>query len=94
MGKWAKSDLADLENDLWNNSMKSISWQLINTIQKKLYTRNNEKLSHRFWDNWQKKLQKKKQIWPLSDLLDLEKWHSCINREKVIKTVFEKIVYK
>ena len=25
MGKWAKPDLSDLENDLLNNSMKSIS---------------------------------------------------------------------
>ena len=35
MGKWAKPDLSDLENDLLNNPMKSISWQLINIIQKK-----------------------------------------------------------
>ena len=48
MGKWAKPDLFDLENDLLNNSMKSISWQLINIIPKKLYTRNKEKLSERF----------------------------------------------
>ena len=53
MGKWAKPDLSDLENDLLNNSMKSISWQLINIIPKKLYTRNKEKLSERFWENWQ-----------------------------------------
>ena len=53
-GKWAKPDLSDLENDLLNNSMKSISWQLINIIPKKLYTRNKEKLSDRFWENWQK----------------------------------------
>ena len=43
MGKWAKPDLSDLENDLLNNSMKSISWQLINIIPKKLYARNKEK---------------------------------------------------
>ena len=48
MGKWAKSDLSDLENDLLNNSMKSISGQLINTIPKKLYARNKEKLSECF----------------------------------------------
>ena len=45
MGKWAKSDLYNLENDLLNNSMKSISSQLINIIPKKLYARNKEKLS-------------------------------------------------
>ena len=54
MGKWAKPDLADLENDLLSNSMTSISWQLVNIIPKKLYTRNKEKLSDRFWENWQK----------------------------------------
>ena len=54
MGKWAKPDLSYLENDLLNNSMKSISWQLINIIPKKLYARNKEKLSDRFWENWQK----------------------------------------
>ena len=54
MRKWAKPDISDLENDLLNNSMKSISWQLINIIQKKLYTRYKEKLSDRFWVNWQK----------------------------------------
>ena len=48
MGKWAKPDLLDLENDLLNNSMKSISSQLINIIPKKLYTRNKEKLSECF----------------------------------------------
>ena len=54
MGKWAKPDLSDLENDLLNNSMKSISWQLINIIPKKLCTKNKEKLSNRFWENWAK----------------------------------------
>ena len=54
MGKWAKPDLSDLENDLLNNSMKSISWQFINIISKKLCTKNKEKLSKRFWENWQK----------------------------------------
>ena len=48
MGKWAKPDLSDLENDLLNNSMKSISSQLINIFPKKLYTRNKEKLSECF----------------------------------------------
>ena len=43
MGKWAKPDLSDLENDLLNNSMKTISSQLINIIPKKLYTRNKDK---------------------------------------------------
>ena len=42
MGKWAKPDLYDLENDLSNNSIKSISWQLINIIREKLYTNNNK----------------------------------------------------
>ena len=54
MGKWAEPDLSDLENDLLNNSMKTISWQLINIIPKKLYSRNKEKLSDHFWENWQK----------------------------------------
>ena len=54
MGKWAKPDLSDLENDLLNNSMKSISWKLINIIPKKLCTKNKEKLSNLFWENWQK----------------------------------------
>ena len=51
MWKIAKPDFYDLDNDLLNKSMKSISWQLINTIPKKLYARNKEKLSDRFWDN-------------------------------------------
>ena len=48
MGKWAKPDLSDLQNDLLNNSMKSISRQLINIIPKKLYARHKQKLSDRF----------------------------------------------
>ena len=36
MGNWAKPDLSDLEKDLLNNLMKSISLQLINCIPKKL----------------------------------------------------------
>ena len=54
MGKWANPDLSDLENDLLNNSIKSISWQLINIIPKKLHAINKEKLSDHFWENWQK----------------------------------------
>ena len=54
MEKWTKPDLSDLENDLLNNSMKSISWQLINIIPNKLYARYKEKLSDRFWVNWPK----------------------------------------
>ena len=54
MGKWAKPDLSDLENDLLNNSMKSISCQLINIIPKKLCAKNKEKFSNCFWENWQK----------------------------------------
>ena len=72
MGKWAKPDLSDLENDLLNNSMKSISWQLINIIPKKLCTKNKEKLSNRFWENWQKVANS--QIWPFFNLSNLEKW--------------------
>ena len=34
IGKWAKPDISDLEDDLLNNSMKSISWLLINIIPK------------------------------------------------------------
>ena len=44
MGKWAKPDLSDLENDLLNNSIKSISWQLINIIPKTQYAKNKENL--------------------------------------------------
>ena len=72
MGKWAKPDLSDLENDLLNNSMKSISWQLINIIPKKLYTRNKEKLSNRFWENWQKVA--KQPNLTFFYLSDLENW--------------------
>ena len=54
MGKWVKPDLSDLENDILNNSLKSIFWQSINIIPKKLYRRNKEKLSDCFWENWQK----------------------------------------
>ena len=56
MGKWAKPDLSDLENDLLNNSMKSISWKLINIIPKKLCTKNKEKLSNRFWEKLAKSI--------------------------------------
>ena len=54
MGKWAKPNLSNLENDLLNNSIKSISWQLINIIPENLYAKNKEKLSNRFWENCQK----------------------------------------
>ena len=47
MGKWAKPDISDLENDLLNNSIKSISCQMINII-KKMYAKNKEKLSDHF----------------------------------------------
>ena len=82
MGKWAKPDLSDLENDLLNNSMKSISFQLINIIPRKLYARNKEKLSD---CNWQKV--EKQPNYPPCEA-------SCINREKVIKQFFEKIASK
>ena len=36
---WAKPDLSDLDNDLLNNSIKAMSWQLINIIPKKLYSK-------------------------------------------------------
>ena len=72
MGKWAKPDLSELENDLLNNSMKSISWQLINIIPKKLCTKNKEKLSNRFWENWQKVA--KPQNLTFFNLSNLEKW--------------------
>ena len=39
MGKWAKPDFYDLENDLSNDSIQYISWQLINIIPKKLYAK-------------------------------------------------------
>ena len=45
MGKWVKPDLSDLENDILNNLMKSISWQLINIISKKLRTKKIKKSS-------------------------------------------------
>ena len=48
MGTWAKPDLSDLDNDLSNNSIKSISGQLINIIPKKLYTKTNKTLLDRF----------------------------------------------
>ena len=54
MRKCAKPELSDIEDDHLNESMKSISWQLINIIPKKLYSRNKEKLSDHFWENWQK----------------------------------------
>ena len=106
------SNLSDVENDLLNNSMKSISWQLINIIPKKLCARNKGKLSDSFWENLQKVAKQpnftffwpfgpwkmtfraiqsnpsfdsslvlslgsflhNSQIWPFSDVSDLEKW--------------------
>ena len=70
MGKWAKPDLSDLENDRLNNSMKSIFSQLINIIPKKLYSRHKEKLSNSFWENWQKVA--KQLNFTFLDLSDLE----------------------
>ena len=72
MGKWVTSDFSYLENDLFNNSMKSISWQLINIIPKKLCTKNKEKLSNRFWENWQKVA--KQPNLTFLDLSDPENW--------------------
>ena len=43
MGKWAKSDLSDLENDLLNNSMTVDQYH-----PQEAYTRNKEKLSEGF----------------------------------------------
>ena len=37
--KWTKPDLSYLENDLGNNLVKSISWQLINMIPIKLHAK-------------------------------------------------------
>ena len=46
MGKWTKPDLYDLDNDLSNNSIKSISWQFINIIPKEaVYKRKFSKSS-------------------------------------------------
>ena len=58
--------------DLLNNSMKSISWQFINIIPKKLCTKNKEKLSNRFWENWQKVA--KQPNLTFFNLSNLEKW--------------------
>ena len=41
MWKWAKPDLYDVDNNFSNNSIKSISWQLINIFPKKLYAKKN-----------------------------------------------------
>ena len=71
MGKWAKPDLSALENYLLNNSMKSISWHLINIIPKKLYIRYKIKAIRPLLRKLTKS-SKNSQIWPLSDLLDLE----------------------
>ena len=52
MGKWTKPDLSNLENDLSNNSIKSISWSV---SAKKLYIKNKEKLSECFFEKIGKK---------------------------------------
>ena len=75
MGKLAKPHLSDLENDILNNSMKSISWQLINIIPKKLYTRNIKRKVIRPLLRKLTNSSKNSQIWHLSDLSDLSKWH-------------------
>ena len=43
-------NISHFENNLLKNSMKSISWQLINIIPRICI----ENLSDRFWENWQK----------------------------------------
>ena len=67
-GKMGQTWLSDLEIDLLNNSIKSISWQLINIISKKLYAKDKEKLSDHFWKNCQ--TVEKYQNLIFSDLLD------------------------
>ena len=59
IGKWAKSDLSNLENDLSNNTIKSISWTLNNIIPKKLYVKDKEKVMWSFFV----KIGKSNQIW-------------------------------
>ena len=61
VGKWTKPDLSDLENDILNNSIIYISWQLINIIPNKLYAENKEK-----WPDCFEQIAKKyqnNQIW-------------------------------
>ena len=57
-----------LANDLLNNSIKSISSQLINIIPKKLYAKNKEKLPDCF-----EQIAEKYPNLSLSDLSDIEK---------------------
>ena len=45
-------DLSDPENYLFNNSIKSISYKMINIIPTKLYTINKETLLDHFWENY------------------------------------------
>ena len=71
VGKWTQADLSGLENDLLNNSIKSISWQLINIIPNTLYAKNKEKLPDCF-EHIAEKYQNSP-IWPFSDLSDIEK---------------------
>ena len=50
-----KPDIFDFESDLLNNSIKPISWQLINILPKKLHAKyKDQKLSDQFWENCQK----------------------------------------
>ena len=72
MGKWAKPDLSDLENDLLDNSIKSISWQLTNIFPKKLYAK-NKMLSNRFWENWQK-VEKQQKNYPFRTFRTLKNY--------------------
>ena len=71
VGKWTKADLSGIENDLLNNSIKSISsGQLINIIPKKLYANNKEK-----WPDCFEQIAEKhqnNQIWPFRHW---KKWH-------------------
>ena len=105
MGKLGKPDLYDLENNLQNNSMKSIfEWQLINIIPKSLL---RNVIRQFFLENCQKV--SKYPYFPFSDLSDLARWPlerfnqihiltdcqhspseaSCQNRKQSYQTVFE-----
>ena len=101
-GKWYKPDISDLENDLLNNSIKSISWQLINFIPKKLCAKHKEKLYDCFWVNCQKvtKYLNLTFFWTLewfnkirlSAVLQYPHWEAlCQNRENVIKQFLRKL---
>ena len=80
MGKWTKPDLSYLGNDLSNNSIKSISWQLTNIIPKKLYTKKIKKSWPFFWP-----LERFNQTHLLA-VHQHPHWEaSCQNREKIIR---------